>query len=422
MPVPLISRVRKKRTLARAWRIILSNARVSSSRETRREVETFALDSDARLDRIQRQLNRNRFRFEPARGVPIQKKEKDSIRPIVVAPIESRIVQRAIHDVLLTVPAIATGAHHPFSFGGVQKMPGQAAAAVPGAIQSVLTSIGEGATFVIRSDISAFFTRIPKPTIIKIVSDATGDAEFVELFKKAIVVELENISQLKANVAYFPLGDIGVAQGSSLSPLMGNLLLHEFDQVMNGGGCRCIRYIDDFLILASDQREAEAAFSQASRLLGKHGLSTSSSKTFRGPISKGFEFLGIEIGNGRITPSKESRDRLILKVKTELDASLADLRPGKASKILSSAHTLVRTLTEVSGIVSGWGHHYSFCNEKNVISQLDSKIDELLQEYSYKYAQIRTSADRKTGRRMLGVPLLEELASQPFLWPKSDRK
>jgi retron-type reverse transcriptase len=422
MPVPLISQVRRKRTLAKAWRIILSNARSSPSRETRREIDAFALDSDAHLDRIQRQLNRNKFRFEPARGVPIPKKDKDSIRPIVVAPVESRIVQRAIHDVLLKVPVIRGLAFHPFSFGGVQKIPGQTAAAVPAAIQAVLTSIGEGATFAIRADISAFFTKIPKPTVIKIISSAIDDPEFIELFKQAIAVELENISNLKARAAYFPIGEIGVAQGSSLSPLMGNLLLHEFDEQMNAGNCRCIRYIDDFLIMSPDQSAAEMAFSQASLLLGKHGLSTLPSKTSRGPISRGFEFLGIEIGNGRITPSKASRDKLIFKVKAELDSSVAALGTDKGCKNLDSAHTLVRTMTEVSGIVNGWGHHYSFCNEKNVISQLDRRIDQLLRDYSHRYTQLRKFADEKTARRMLGVPLLEELDSRPFLWPKSNTK
>jgi len=422
MPVPLMSQVRKKRVLAGAWRVILSNGRSSPSKETRREIEAFALDSDIYLDRIQRQLNRNKFKFGPARGVPIPKKDRASIRPIVVAPIESRIVQRAIHDVLLRVPVINGLANHPFSFGGIKKTKGQTDAGVPAAIKAVLAAIHDGATYAIRSDISAFFTRIPKPAVIKIVSDAVNDPEFLELFKQALTVELENIAQLMTIADEFPLGEIGVAQGSSLSPLMGNLLLYDFDQQMNSGKCRCIRYIDDFLIIASDQYAADSAFSEASRLLKRHGLSTSASKTFPGPISKGFEFLGIEIGNGRITPNKTSRERLISKVGKELGDSLSSMRSNRSGKGIDAAHTLVRTLMDVSGIVNGWGHHYSFCNERNVIRQLDDRIDGLLQDYSQKYARVRNSSDAKAGRRLLGVPLLEELATQPLTWPTLNTK
>jgi RNA-directed DNA polymerase len=419
MPVSLISKVRKKPTLAKAWRVILSNARSSPSKETRRAIDAFALDSDRHLDRIQRQLNQSKFRFEPARGVPISKKDKNAIRPIVVAPIDSRIVQRAIHDVLLTVPKIAALSNHPFSFGGVRKTPEQTIAAVPAAIQAVLKGIGEGAKFVIRSDISTFFTKIPKPTVIGIVAKAVGEPEFIELFKEALDVELENLAALGIHASKFPLGEIGVAQGSSLSPLMGNILLHGFDEEMNNGDCLCIRYIDDFLIMGPDQSASEKAFSQACRLLRTHGLVTSHSKTFRGSVAGGFEFLGIELGNGRITPSKASRNRLLTKVKAALDDSLAAVNSNKECKTLDPAFTLIRTLNEVSGIVNGWGHHYSFCNGKNVIGQLDKKIDELLQDYSRKYALLRKSSDWKKGRRMLGVSLLEELAANPFKWPQS---
>ena len=418
MPANLVARLRKKRSLARAWRVILNNARSSRSRDTRREIDEFALDADAHLDRIQRQLNQCKFKFHPARGIPIPKKDGKSVRPIVVAPIETRIVQRAVHDVLLTVPRIKALSSNPFSFGGVQKSQGETLAAVPAAIEAVLKSIGEGATFVIRSDISAFFTKIPKPTVIQMVADAVDDAEFVRIFQQAIAVELENLAALGIHAADFPLEDIGVAQGSSLSPLLGNLLLHEFDEQMNSGECRTIRYIDDFLILAHDPTTAERWFSRASQLLSKHGLKTAKDKTFRGLIQKGFEFLGIEIGNGRITPSKASRSKLLEKVRDALNITGQELREQATGQISDSSFTMIRTLLEVSGIVNGWGHHYSFCNEKHVFSQLDGKLDEMLREYFRKYSAARKLADSKGARRLLGVPLLEELASRPFDWPK----
>jgi len=96
MPRSLLEKLRSKPTLAKAWRVILANARSSQSADTRREIEEFALNSDAHLDRIQRQLNLGKFRFLPAQGVAIPKRDKGSVRPIVVAPIDSRIVQRTI--------------------------------------------------------------------------------------------------------------------------------------------------------------------------------------------------------------------------------------------------------------------------------------------------------------------------------------
>src|SRR5437879_518372 len=137
----LLEQVRAIDTLGRAWRTILENGRSSRSILTRREIEEFARTSESCLTRIQRQLNRGCFKFGPATGVPVPKKGKNEIRPLVIAPVESRIVQRAIHDVLLRVPSITRYVENPFSFGGIAKKPGKDLGAVPAAIQAALAAI-----------------------------------------------------------------------------------------------------------------------------------------------------------------------------------------------------------------------------------------------------------------------------------------
>jgi retron-type reverse transcriptase len=412
----LLERVRAIETLGRAWRAILENGRSSRSILTRREIEEFARTSESRLTRIQRQLNRGCFKFGPAIGVPARKKGKNEIRPLVIAPIESRIVQRAIHDVLLRVPSITHYVENPFSFGGVGKKPGNDLGAVPAAIQAALDAIRGGATWVVRSDISSFFTKIPKPTVTQIVAEATNDPEFVEFFGRAIVVELKNLASLRCHASAFPIHEIGVAQGNSLSPLLGNLFLRDFDREMNAGICRCIRYIDDFLILAPDRATADLEFSRALSLLAKYNLEVSAKKTFRGDCRRGFVFLGIELGNGAIRPSKESRRRLLTNISKILNEGAHALRSHRKTGNVDRSFSLIRTLTEVGGLVQGWGSHYSFCNEKNIFGQLDQRLNEMLREYLGCYSGEIKRTDEKGRRHLLGVPLLEELAFRPFSW------
>ena len=414
----LLEQVRQINTLGRAWRVICENGRSSRSITTRREIEEFSFDAESRLTKIQRQLNSGAFVFEPAKGVAIPKKGKNGIRPLVIAPIESRIVQRAVHDVLFRVPSIRRYADNPFSFGGVKKREGGALAAVPGAIRVVVDSIDNGATYIIRSDISAFFTRIPKSTVTAIVRDATNEPEFIELFSRAITVELENLASLRDRIWAFPIHEIGVAQGNSLSPLLGNLLLYDFDREMNSGSCCCIRYIDDFIILAPDRKTAENQFTCGVKLLAKHGLEVSADKTFRGDVARGFAFLGIELANGAIRPSRESRQRWLANVRNVLDDSMRAFRSHKKSGTMDRSFSLLRTLSEVGGMASAWGAHYSFCNEKNVFSQLDGELDILLRQYLGCYSATIRGAVSKDRRRLLGIPLLEELASRPFQWGK----
>jgi len=414
----LTEQVREICTLGRAWRVICENGRSSPSFDTRREIEEFASNAESRLTKIQRQLNLGAFKFEPATGIAVPKKGRNGIRPLVIAPIESRIVQRAIHDVLIEIPSIRRRAQDPFSFGGVKKLQGKSIAAVPAAIQAVLDAIERGATYVIRSDISSFFARIPKSTVTAIVAEATSDPKFMELFTEAMTVELQNLASLRQRIAEFPIHEIGVAQGNSLSPLLGNLLLFDFDQEMNAGVCCCIRYVDDFIVLAPDRRTAEHQFACGVKLLGQHGLSVNE-KTTRGGINRPFTFLGIDLGNGAIRPGQESRRRLLANVSAVLYDGACAFRSHAKSGTIDRSATLIRTLYEVSGIVAGWGKHYSFCNEKNIFCQLDSQLDSLLHEYLGVYSDSIKQADSKGKRHLLGIPLLEELVSHPFIWRKT---
>jgi retron-type reverse transcriptase len=413
----LVKHVRTMATLGSAWAVIQRNGRSSRSVQTRREIEKFAPSAIVTLTKIQRQLDRRAFRFMPATGVAAAKKGNCGIRPLVIAPIESRIVQRAIHDVLLGVPAIVASAENPYSFGGVRKRRGEEFAAVPAAIKAVLEAIGAEATYVIRSDISSFFTRISKQDVTAIVARATGDSEFVELFSQAITVELGNLASLREHIPKFPIAEMGVAQGCSLSPLLGNLILSNFDSEMNSGDCRCIRYIDDFIILAPDKAAGEACFLNARRHLERLGMYTSRDKTHKGAIDDGFEFLGIELAHRAIRPTKESRDHLLASVREVFAESASAFRSSRKSGELPRSLSLIRALYEASAIIYGWGRHYKFCNEINVFRQIDAELDNLLREYLGAYNAERSSADQRRRRNILGVPLLGDLVSSPFDWP-----
>ena len=54
-------------------------------------------------------------------------------------------------------------------------------------------------------------------------------------------------------LSLFPNETIGVAQGSALSALAGNIALREFDAEMNSRGLVCVRYIDDFMLLGGSK-------------------------------------------------------------------------------------------------------------------------------------------------------------------------
>ena len=120
-------RVRSHRQLEAAWQTIRENARTSRSADVRAEVDRFAENAIGNIRSISTRLSRGTFTFPPAIGVPIAKvgpdgkKSRAKFRPIVLAPLASRIVQRSILDALNTVPALSAYVETPYSFGGIRK-------------------------------------------------------------------------------------------------------------------------------------------------------------------------------------------------------------------------------------------------------------------------------------------------------------
>jgi RNA-directed DNA polymerase len=423
----LMKRVRSVRNLERAWHVIEANARSSKSEDVKKEIEAFRENASRNLKSLCTRLVKGTFKFPPAKGVPITKTDKDGkknkakFRPIVLASVESRIVQRAILDTLLGVPELHKYIHTPHSFGGIRKVSDDGLAAVPAAIKDVLVSIGQGAKFVSSADITSFFTRIPKSVVTDIVANAVQDDQFMSLFRKAINVELSNMAELREKANAFPIGDIGVAQGNSLSPLLGNIILFDFDRQMNACDCRCIRYVDDFTILAPTRAAASARMRKSVSILAAQKMELSKEKSSKEPlpITAGFEFLGIELNNGLIRPTSKAQLKHLNSLKVIFDESSKAIREHRPGAKFERSNSLTATLRRVDGMCQGWAKHYRFCNDMNAFENLDKKISEMIGSFvgNYSAAIKRVGGDER--RTLLGVGKLAEIEFKPFDWPKS---
>lgn len=415
--------VYKRKTLRAAWRIVHSNGVSSKNEETRRQIAEFSVGIESHLERLYRQLKNERFKFPLAEGVLIAKKGKKP-RPIVRSPIPTRIVQRAILEVLQADPVLEPYYKNPASFGGIKgKHLG-----VRGAMRAVYAAIRptNGAKYFIRSDINSFFTKIPRMTVLDKICAVIPDPKFHDIVRKATHVELDNLASLGTSADRFPSYEIGVAQGCCLSPLLGNILLERFDRELNGRNIICIRYIDDFIVLGPTEAKVEAAFRNGLRLLAEHDLTAydpiaGSDKAEMGEVKHGFEFLGCEVRPGMIGPARKSRQRIIEAVKATLDRSQRLMENPRA--MMEEDLGAVATLEDANNILQGWGNQYAFCNDREVFKMLDTKVNGMIEAYwravVRRYAKFAEKKDMENARHLLGVHLLGDSKFDPIVDPLS---
>lgn len=358
----------------------------------------------------------------PAKGIPVSRPGKID-RPLVVSEIKDRIVQRSILEVIQSKKSIHRYVNTPNSFGGLKNK------RVEDAIRAVCRANKDGLKYYVTSDIKSFFTRIPRLKVVDILLSRLPDKSLKNILSAASKTELENFKKLGRKAHLFPTYELGVAQGCCLSPLFGNVLLHDFDKELNSktNECRCFRYIDDFIILGKSPSDVTKSFKKAKQILKKLDMDTyhpadDSGKSMQGKICKGLEYLGCFINDDFVHPSLKKRKELKKKIKdllTERSRQLGTINSDSWSDKFSA----IKTMQDISNILKGWGNQYSFCNSTDLFKTLDREIDKYINEFAKNYSKSKRKLEDKKDndgtRKLLGVHLLSD-SKKNMILPLND--
>ncbi|MBL7240354.1 reverse transcriptase domain-containing protein [Komagataeibacter rhaeticus] len=408
----LCKRVRSTRVLVRAWHAIRRNAETSQQEATKNKAKLFGEDLPKNLRTLQTRLKAG-YRFAPAYGAtPPKGHGKTGKRPIVVAPLEDRIVQRAILDVLQEAVEI-TGVQRilrtPTSIGGIKGR------GVDHAIAIFDERVKAGDRYVAGSDISGFFTKIPRERVLAFLEAEGVEADFLQLVRDGLSVELSNSDKLSDDdLKMFPTGADGVAQGCPLSALAGNIVLEAFDTTMNGRGITCIRYIDDFLVVGKSRHAVDAAMRAAGALLGELDMKiydpvVSPNKAFVGTVDEGHAFLGYELRPGSYPPSLGARVKLQEQIAALIAGGQKAIIKAVSGRALTSQdRCYAQTLVRLDYTIRGWRNSFKSSNCPALFEQLDGEIDRRLHDFRSFYLdkiKNRTPAQKRLAAR---VALLAE--------------
>lgn len=427
-------RLRTGVVLRRAWAKVRESGLSSDSTQTRQDTRHFEKDWLRNLDRLSGQLRNGKFSFGGEKGITLSKGQgKVGVRPIVLAPIANRIVRRAVLEVLqgygsngdpprrrwLGIPQVCEVMATRTSIGGIPER------GVPHGLALVDQAVAEGRVWFVRSDIKNFFTKIPKSEVSAFIRTAVNDDVFADFFEAALATNLENRDELEErnHFKYFPNPEIGVAQGSALSALAGNIALRKFDDQMNDRGITCIRYIDDFILLGSSQEKVLAAYNSARAHLNRLQMdvydladeeAVSAGKVDMGNIFDGTDFLGYRISGHSLQPSAKSRQKLLDKIDDIVTKAKAEMRI--ASKGVPVAQTLRyhQAAVSVHETVWGWSQSFKYTTAKHVFESLDTDIEMRIGALRQAAQEIGAGQNYQTRRRISGIHLLIDTPLAPL--------
>ena len=395
-----------------AWHAIRRNAETSQQERTKLTARKFGENLPANLRKLQTRLL-NGYRFDLAYGAtPPKGGGKPGKRPIVVAPLEDRIVQRAILDVLQDaheIEGVQRVLQTPTSIGGIKGR------GVEHAIKLFQERVEAGDHYVAGSDISGFFTKIPRANVIEFLKTQRVELEFVSLVERALSVELSNAEKLSEDDRkLFPTGPYGVAQGCPLSALAGNIVLEEFDQKMNGRGITCVRYIDDFIVIGKSKQAVLKAMSAAKAHLSLLDMNIydpieSPSKAFFCKIGDPKVFLGYKLIPGVYPPSDAACNNLMNRIASLIASGQTAISKAVTGRALTSQdRCYVQTLYAIDNTLKGWRASLRVSNCPEVFSQLDIQIDRRLSDFRAFYLSKTARGTASQQRRALKVQLLSE--------------
>jgi ribonuclease HI/retron-type reverse transcriptase len=402
-------------SLHKAWRVIKSNGLKSKADETRLAIEDFDSTANRNIGRIQTRIRNHSFEFEPQKGV-LKSKSSGGKRGIVMASVHNRVVERALLDVLQDKVEIARQAGaQKSSFGGVPQR------SVPHALKFIYDAFKSGHVHFVRSDISGFFDSIPRKSVLERIGQDTDDQRFLNLLSQATTVTLENENTLGEDRRVFPTDEQGVAQGSPLSPLFGNILLQPFDERFNDRGIVCARFIDDFILLGTSQTNVRKAFESARNHLGELGLrchdpfasEVSPEKAQHGHIDDGFDFLGYNCRPGLLQPSRSARLGILETIRNHVTygrRAIGDVR--KSADSYAARQRYAQTLVLIDRVLRGWGESFAYTNSTATMDDLDMAVDNVLDDFRSWFSKQLKGADRKAKRRMGGVGLLTDVKAK----------
>jgi len=374
----LLRLIADREWLAEAARIVLASSGARTPGTDGIDKRRMQAGLDHHLTDLRTNLLKGAYRPKPVKRIYIPK-ANGKLRPLGIPTLTDRIVQRAM---LMAMEPIWESDFHRLSYGFRPER------SVHHAVRTVKLQLQDGTDttrgrWIIEGDLASYFDTVHHRLLLQCVRRQVRDGRFVDLLWR--ILKAGHVDR-----GLFTASSEGVPQGGVLSPLLSNIMLHEFDAWLeakylnrkarkdrwawNFGiqqgrpitvrenrqwkpAVAYCRYADDFVIIVKGTKAHAMEIREECRafLEDRLKLTLNMEKTHITHVDDGFVFLGHRIirkrgANGRMS------------VVTTIPREKAKAFVRKLTEALSGNHDVgkVDMVDRLNRQLAGWAAFYKF--------------------------------------------------------------
>jgi RNA-directed DNA polymerase len=358
----------------------------------------YEADLDRKIEDLHARVHRRAYRALPSRRRYIPKADGQQ-RPLAVAALEDKIVQRAVCEVL---NAIYEEDFLGFSYGFRPKR------SQHDALDALIVAIrSTRVNFIFDADLRRFFDSVSQQWLVRFLEHRINDSRMIHLIQK----------WLKAGVledGIVTVCDRGTGQGSVISPLLANVYLHyAFDLWAERwrhreatGTVIIVRYADDLVIGFEHEDDARRFWEAMRERLREFSLALHPEKTrliefgrfaadrrARRGLGKPetFNFLGFTFSCGT-----SLQGQFQIKRKTRRDRMRAKLKEVKEELRRRRHHSIPEQGHWLKQVVTGFFAYHAVPTNIWALSTFRFRIIDLWR----RALKRRSQKDRTTWRRI----------------------
>jgi RNA-directed DNA polymerase len=344
----MIEKVVSRKNMLKAYRQVVSNQ--GSAGVDRMSVKELSSHLKINRDKIVTSLCNGSYLPQPISGVEIPK-SNGKTRVLGIPTVTDRLLQQAVSQVIAPAFELEFTVH---SYGFRPDRNAHQA------VQQAQKNIHEGYDHIVDIDLKNFFDEVDHVILLQLLYRKVKCPLTLRLIRKwlraPIVIKGKLVKRRK-----------GVPQGSPLSPLLSNILLHELDKELEKQGHRYVRYADDFSVYTKSKSIARKVGNSIFLFLkNKLKLSINRDKSgLRKPVQ--FQMLGY-----RFVPTYQKGDKGKYQLVAS-DKSWESLKRSLKSITKKTAPiTFDQRIAKLKEIQRGWLNYFRMGNIQGKLKEIDS--------------------------------------------------